>query len=570
LYFKLASAGHNDVFWAHDLSGSKRVYFRAYSGGSWGGEKVLTALYRTGGQYVDSGGLSALWNWTSSKYEVVAAFWDTAYMNGEIVSCHFDPTLEEGLEVTDRQAIVPPGLASPGFSPLWPQLYAVPAALGGGYLLTYVDKFVSGKLSWTSPVCLRSRDFDHWSYKIPLAFNTSYSKRMCACTLAGAVYVYVVNEAYKLQLWSAGDSAMEMTEAQGRVIRYRIAERPGRGWLTVDLDNRDGRYDDPGVVGNTAAALRPLAQVVVKQGLKTSGGDETVECRPFFVWSVANVRDEKRNLVRIEAADGWRLFELWRPDAVYVFQSRTLRWCIEELAARVGYIEVDFDGSTEWDTIVEYLAVAAQSGDWHHRTNIRAWDRWVPLDQAAVAFDLQVNGFSMLMQLLGLVGGVARWGNESSTDVLYCLIPQKQGASPASVHTYGNGEVMSGEYRKGLAWPTRVRGAGLTAAYEGQDQVNSLAVGMEFLQLLYAENWITSAQCQTAVDSALDDADARAYGGEVTTRPNVGLEVFDVVLLSDSRAGAGFSSARRRVNGIVTEYDPAKRVWEQRVNLEQV
>jgi flagellar hook-associated protein 1 FlgK len=42
---------------------------------------------------------------------------------------------------------------------------------------------------------------------------------------------------------------------------------------------------------------------------------------------------------------------------------------------------------------------------------------------------------------------------------------------------------------------------------------------------LDAENWTTAAQCQTAVESALDDADARAYGGVVTTRPNVGLEV---------------------------------------------
>jgi hypothetical protein len=295
-----------------------------------------------------------------------------------------------------------------------------------------------------------------------------------------------------------------------------------------------------------------------------------VESRPFFVWSVGNVRSQDQNWTRIEAVDGWRLFELWRPDAVYVFQGRTLRWCIAELAARVGHFQVEFDGATEWDMTVEYLAVMAQAGDWHHRLQIRAWDRWVPLDQATVAFDLQVNGYSMLMQSLGLVGGVAQWGHGDSREVLYCLIPKLQGESPDAVHVFGQGEIIEGEYRKGLAWPTRVRATGHGVAYEAQDQANSLAAGIEFLQLLQAENWTTAVQCQVAVESALDDADARAYGGQVTVRPNAGLELFDVVYLNDSRAGGGFHNAKRRVNSLLTEYDLLRRVWEQRVGFEAV
>ncbi|NTV97519.1 MAG: hypothetical protein HGA75_19285, partial [Thiobacillus sp.] len=54
-------------------------------------------------------------------------------------------------------------------------------------------------------------------------------------------------------------------------------------------------------------------------------------------------------------------------------------------------------------------------------------------------------------------------------------------------------EIMEGEYRKGVCWPTRVRASGLNIAYEAKDQANSLASGMEFLQLMYAENWLTSA-----------------------------------------------------------------------------
>jgi hypothetical protein len=72
------------------------------------------------------------------------------------------------------------------------------------------------------------------------------------------------------------------------------------------------------------------------------------------------------------------------------------------------------------------------------------------------------------------------------------------------------------------------------------------------------------------VDSALDDADARASGGWIRTRPNVGLELLDVVVFSDSRAGGGVTAVKRRVNGLLTEYVPLRRVWRQAVYLEGV
>jgi len=317
--------------------------------------------------------------------------------------------------------------------------------------------------------------------------------------------------------------------------------------------------------------MRPLAQVIIDQGLKTSAGDERVECRPFYLWSVSRVRQAGRNWARVYAVDGWQLFKLWRPDATYVFEGQTLRWCIEELASRVGYFECAFDTSTEWNMSVEYLAVAGEHTDWSGRQHIRAWDRWVPLDDVAVAFDPRVNGYQVLQQLLGLVGGVARWGNGTGNEhVLYCLIPHNQGENPGTDHTYEDGQVLAGQYVKGLAWPTRVRATGDGVAYEGKDNANSWDVGMEFIQFLYQENWDTSAECQMAVNSALDDADARAWGGWVRTRPNVGLELFDVIVFADSQAGGGIVSMKRRVNGLLTVDEPLERKWEQTVYLEGV
>jgi hypothetical protein len=564
---RLCSAGNEDVFWCRNRSGDRYVYFRKYAGG-WGSEQSLAAMYRTGGEFSACGGLSAIYNSTGGYYELVAAFWDLPDNSmGHLRTCEFT----DGSGVANARTIVPPGVATPGFTPLWPCLYAVPAGLGGGYLLTYSDVYSASELSWSHPVCLRSRDFEHWSYKIPLAFDVTHVKRWCMVDVSAVVYVYAVNEAYSLQLYSAGDSEMELEIAHARILRYRIHERPGAGQLWLEVDNRDGAYDDPGVDGVAAEAMRPLAQVIVDQGLLTAAGEERVECRPFLLWDTSMLRDWDKNWLRLHAVDGWQLFKLWRPDATYVFEGQTLRWCIEELAARVGYFECQFDGSDEWDMSVEYLAVAGSHTDWSGRQHIRAWDRWIPLDDVTVAFDDRVNGYNVLMQLLGLVGGVARWGNGTGQEhVLYCFIPHNQGESPAADHTYNDGEILSGQYVKGIAWPTRVRATGNGVAYEGEDTANALALGMELVQFLYQENWPSADECQMAVNSALDDAEARARGGWFRARPNVGLELFDVVVFTDSKAGAGLASIKRRVNGLLTTWDPLKKVWEQTVYLEQV
>lgn len=566
--YRLASGGHDDLWYTVGRPGYRYIYAGIKSGGVWGNWKHVQYLMETGGEYTNCYGLSVVWDGDVGKYGVVASLDRANHADGRIVSGWWDHAT--GI-LSSAQGIAPPGIPMVGASPLWPCLLKTSDDLGGLWLLTYTDKYESTGVSWRTPICMVSRDFDHWSGKIPLGFATTYEKRLCLAEADEIVYCHHVNEAYRLDLWHEGKEDMELTVAQGDVLRYRISEYPGRGELHVELDNRDGSYDNLGVSGSGAEALKPLAQVIINHGLVTEAGTERIESRPFYFMSASDVRESGVNLCRIYAVDGWELLRMWRPDCTIVWQNKTLRWCIEELAARVAFFRCEFDASDEWDQEVDYFSVAAR-GDWYGRTWFHVEGRAYYVTDEAAVFGAGLSGLAILGRLLGLVGGVARFGNGDSTDVLYCFIPHNQGESPAPNYEYEDGEIIAAQYVDKFAWPTRFRVVGDGVAYEVASVTAGLACGMDFLRVVYSNHLKTQSACEDVADGLLDEALARAWAGWIKARPNVALELFDVVMLNDSRAGGGFTAAKRRVNGIVTEYEPLQRQarWMQTVYLEGV
>jgi hypothetical protein len=441
---------------------------------------------------------------------------------------------------------------------------------GPMWILTYWDTFTSVGTSWSTAMCILSRDFEHWSYKIPLTLEKAANYSPISPVLFGsiAVYLYVVNWAFSLEMWYQGKPTAELTVPQAEVLRYRIDEAPESGQMWVEIDNRSGEYDRPGELGYYAESLRPLAQVIIDQGLVTSEGAERVESRPMYLWLHSTVRTKGINLVRLYAVDGWQLLRLWRPDCTMEFVDKTLQYCIAEVASRVGNWAVETDGAAEWAQVLNYLTVAASYDDSEGRWFIRSVGRWLQPDRDVVMFGSEMSGLTILHHLLGLVGGVARFGNGDHREVLYCFIPQQQGAVPDQVHTYNDGEILSLQAVQGFAWPTRVLVAGSAGGFEGRDAAGGAVLGMDILQMEYASQWTTADQLETIALGLLDDAGARATGGWMRTRPNVGLELFDVILYSDGKAGGGLWFLPRRVNGLLTEYDPLRHVWEQTVHLE--
>lgn len=557
--FHLASGGKDDLWYTLERAGYRYIHVGTWSAGAWGSWTTLSSLMETGGEYENCYGLSVAWNPAMSRFLVAASLDRASNGDGRIVTARWDPATAT---LSHLQGIVPPGLPAVGSTARAPCLFQTSSALGSLYWLGYWECLASGASSWTTPLALFSRDFEHWSFKIPLGLTAAaHQRRLCWTQTGTALYLHALNEACRVDLWYAGKADAELTVPQADLLRLRLRESPTSGDTHIELDNRAGRYD-------SSAALRPLARVSLELGLRTTAGDELVEGRPFYLWEQSRVAGEGVNLLRLHAVDGWQLFRLWRPDCTIQWQGQTLGWCIAELASRVGGFECTFDGSTVWAQTLTYLTVAARINDWSNLTYVRAWGRWVPLDEPTVMLGQDYTGWALLERLLGLVGGQARWGYGDQREVLYCFVPSEQGQAPAAVHTYSDGELLLSQHIQSFAWPTRVRVVGADRTIERRDVSAGLAAGMDFLQLVQASQWATDEQLEKISDGALDDAAARAHGGWFRTRPNAGLELFDVVALSESRAGAGLSAVRRRVTGIETRYEPGKGLWQQEVRFE--
>ncbi len=539
-YF-LASGGNDDCWYTVDHAGYRFLYAGIYSGGSWGSWQFVSDFMWSTGEYAHCYGLSVVYDSSTSLYCVAAGLDRNGLGDGWLVTFHWN---HGTAAVTDYQSVAPPGWPMAGSCPWQPCLFRTSATLGSRWILTYWDTFTSGTASWTLPVMMMSRDFGHWSYKVPLDFTSRPNlKRLSIVEKGSVVYLHQIHEVSRVDLWYSGKSSAELTVAQGKILRYRINERPEAGELHVELDNRGGTYD-------SHTALQPLAGITIKQGLNTSAGDELVECRPLYLWSHSQVRDFNVNLVRLYAVDGWQLLRMWRPDCTISWENKTLGWCIGEVACRAGNFEVTDDGNSAWDEVLTYLTVAASYDESGPHWWVKAVARTITIDNELVVFSENMSGLSIIHHLLGLVGGMARWGNGDSREVLHLFIPS---SSDAVVHDYTDGEILRGQYVTGFAWPSRVRATSPAGGYEAQSVGSGQACGMDV---------------QLAADGALHDGAARAQGGWMVARPNAGLELYDVVEFSDGKAGAGVTDAERRVNALLTEFDPLRRVWQQTIYME--
>lgn len=462
-----------------------------------------------------------------------------------------------GGDWTAPVAVVPPGIPAAAFVPRCPSL----AFADGLWHLAYLEA-VTGTLTQTLPLVMHSADWEHWSYAawVPLqAFGPM--KRAALVAHGRALYLTLEDAAWQARLYGPEDGERNLVTDE--VVSYVVEEEPWQGRALVEIHNPGGRYDGLGQPGTPGAAAKPLARVLIERGFRTAAGEERVERQPYYIVQAAIRRGGRQPGLRLECEDGWGLLRRWRPDALYVWEGKTIPWLISEILYRAAGLGCSFDGAEAWTTVLDSFAIAP--GGWDEAEGWRrAWSAREPSPptRPGTLSALRGDGLAAVRALLAKVGGAARWQADGS---LHCFVPRTQ-AIYLPYPVGGAGEVLDALYGRGLAIPSmaQVYGDGVAGSAAVYDPASCprrfAAVGVD-------PHLDTAARCTARAGALVYEGQARSRTGWIETPCQCGLELLDPITLEDARAGE-LLGATLRVVGIVERYDRAAGLLTTRATFE--
>ncbi|MHB0877436.1 MAG: hypothetical protein ACYC5O_15470 [Anaerolineae bacterium] len=333
----------------------------------------------------------------------------------------------------------------------------------------------------------------------------------------------------------------ERLDASGDVVAYegRSAYRgtaAGDDRLRLVLDNSDGKYD-PAV----SPALRLGGQVCLREGYRTATGEEVACQAPYWIEEIEHATRREPlpgGQVVLHCYGGWA--KLWRS-----LSDRAREWAcapallLAEALERFGFCYSDDGSASLYSNLTPPRFTLAVGQPWG----------------GLVAKVLDYCG----CELRFYVDAAEEEAGPSARAHVYR-------PGPASVYTFGPAghpvsDASLSEREAGGTW-VQVYGDGVSG--EALDAAAMTALGYAATRQAYdlrlnAGTDVTAAMAAGFLSSRY--ARERA-GGRLVVRPNVGLELLDVVSVQ-----VGASVKERRVLAIERRYDRLRGVYEQRLLL---
>ncbi len=383
----------------------------------------------------------------------------------------------------------------------------------------------------TSGIAVPDTDYTDslWREPVPLDLSTEYGLAIAH----HGDYCWLANPA---GVWRArlSEQSIELTDD---VMSVRQEASPDSGGLTVELRNDDGRYASPGT--GTLSVLNMGCQLELGLGYVTSQGNEVSTGLTFWLEAYEHTSAGGRACLVLHASDGWCAIERWHARHQFRWNKDSDEMSVKDILgfvlARVGLkLEVKSASSVITGYYPDFAIHPGNRGD----EVIRRLLSFVP-------------------DVLFLEGSVACIVNPRSTD--------------SSVYSYGQDHaVFEGSYRTGAWALNRVQ-------VEGYDPVGGEAIIVDSFEwgqierlhdrLVQVEdrNLDTVARAEDRGEACLREAEMESDGGTIRVPVNCGQQPYDVIDITDTRAG--LSSAKRRVVAIAMVYRPQRGEYEQRLSL---
>jgi hypothetical protein len=397
----------------------------------------------------------------------------------------------------------------------------------------YIEKF-SGSQSydrpfWSHSVLGAAHSDGLWREPVPFNLSSQYGLAMAH----DGSYCWLTNAH---GVWRAG-LAEQTLDLSVDVISLRQETEAGRGSLTAELRNDEGQYASPGQ--GALAVLDRGCQLELGLGYATPLGNE-VSTRPaFWLGAWDHVSQPGQASLVLRAFDGWHLLGGWRARHLFRWNKDSDEMSVKELlefvVGRVGL----------------KLVVKSQSS---------------VLTGFYPDFTIHpgARGDDVIRRLLSFVPDVIFVEGTTA----YVVNPQ---SSDSSAYSYGQGHaILQGLYGTG-AWPlNRVRVEGYDPAADepiiverfSWDEIERLH---DLLGMVEDRNLDTVARAQERGDAHLREAEMASLQGRLRVPVNCGQQLYDVIDVTDSRAG--LSSARRRVMALALVYDTRRGAYQQTLSL---
>ncbi|MFC1914364.1 hypothetical protein ACFLXF_03735 [Chloroflexota bacterium] len=552
------------IFWINLSREIRRIKSTDY-GSSWGSPEIVdysptTSVYGLAAAYKSNGDLAIFFADQSTLYVKKhiggswqsKSAWDKTTGDLSDVACVYGTDWNlvlTGRDSADNYKVWSliygdGGDASAGS---WSDLKEIASAPSGGdfeyrqpflgkpdvYRFSFVEKFggtdAYNRPFWSHSVADSAFTDNLWREPVPFNLSSEYG---LAIAYHGD-YCWLANPS---GVWRAALTAQSLDLTDDVVaIREELGENSGR--LISELRNDAGQYAAPGQGG--LAVLDIGCHLELSPGYRTASGAEVSPGQAFSLEAYEHTSSGGKASLILHACDGWRNLELWKARQQFRWNKASddmnVKDIIAYILARVG---LNLEVKSQSPAITGfYPDFTISPGD---------------------------SGTAVIRKLLSFVPDVLFIEGHK----VYLVNPQ---SSDSSVYSYGSEhQIYEGSYRQGAWALNRIQVEGYDTGGAQAIVVNRFGwdeIGKFYDRLRQIEdkNLGTVAEAEQRGDAFLRQSEVESANGAILIPVNCGQQPYDVIDVTDSRAG--LSADKKRVLGLTLVYRPAHAEYRQRLWL---
>ena len=304
------------------------------------------------------------------------------------------------------------------------------------------------------------------------------------------------------------------------------------GEIAIVLRNDDGRYANRG--SGDYAAIKQGSELRFSPGYRTEDGIETSSGSAFWLSGWDYISRGGHAVFVLHASDGWSLPEAWRPrrELSWAAGDKNIFQLLSYIFSRAG---LEFSSLSSSSTVTDLKPAFS-----------------IPAGQ---------TGKRAVLRLLAMVPDVVFMRGHHA----YLVNPQP---GDSTDYEYGTGHpILEGHYRRRVRPVNRVQVQGADVATEDFEWAEVELVG-DLLSRVYDVSIDTAGRAHDRGEAVLRGLDIHSRRDSVAVPLNCGQEIYDVVEITDARAG--LDAVKRRVLGLQHMYDSRKGVYSLKLALGEV